>query len=88
MFTSRYNILCDLGSVAYCLGVLDIDGKVVKYVTKSPVSLTMSPFSFEGFVLVLSLYRGYQYCYRRDRIPILTNISPILLRDSAIYSLL
>ncbi|KIL61488.1 hypothetical protein M378DRAFT_166963 [Amanita muscaria Koide BX008] len=43
--------------------------------------------SFEAFVLVLTLRRGYQYCYQRGS-PMLTNISPTLLRDSVTYTLI
>ena len=59
---------------------------VIKF--SNPLFAYHSFLSFEGLVLVLSLYRGFQYSYRRDRIPMLTNISPIQLRDSAIYSFL
>ncbi|KIL54884.1 hypothetical protein M378DRAFT_173960 [Amanita muscaria Koide BX008] len=43
--------------------------------------------SFEAFVLVLTLRRGYQYCYQQGS-PMLTNISPTLLRDSVTYTLI
>ncbi|KIL56175.1 hypothetical protein M378DRAFT_172938 [Amanita muscaria Koide BX008] len=43
--------------------------------------------SFEAFVLVLTLHRGYQYYYQRGS-PMLTNISPTLLRDSVTYTLI